>query len=55
MPVFPFDSPSAVDDALQKRLEEQLRARLPVLETLHPVLRVFPEEVLKGRQQLIHL
>ena len=52
--VFALDSPTAVDDALQKRLQQQLRAGLAVLEPLHPMCRVLAEEILKSAHQLIH-
>jgi len=41
--VLALDAPAAVDDALQKRLQQKLRPRLAVLETLHPVLGVLAE------------
>ena len=53
--VLPLDAAAAVDDALQKRLQQQLRAGLPVLEPLHPVLGVLPEERLERGQQLSDL
>ena len=53
--ILPFDAATAVDDALQECLQEKLRTRLAVVEPLHPVLRMLPEERLEGGQQLDHV
>ena len=50
--VFALDPAPAVDDVLEERLQRQLRPGLPVLETLHPVLRMLAEELLERGQQL---
>ena len=49
--VLALDAAAAVHDALQERLQQQLRAGFPVLEPLDPVLGVLPKERLERRQQ----
>ena len=52
----PVEAAAAVHDPLQVRLQQQLRARLVVLvETLHPVLGVLPEERLERPDQTVHV
>ncbi len=45
--VLPFDSPAAVHDPLQERLQEKLRAGLEVVESRNPMLGMLAEEVLE--------
>ena len=54
-PVLPLDAPAAVHDPLQERLQQQLRSRLLIQETLGPVLAMRPEEGLELRQQPPHV
>ena len=51
--IFPLDAAGAVHHPVQERLQDELRPCLPVLRPLNPVLRVFPEELLKGGQQFL--
>ena len=51
--VLPLDAPPAVHHALQERLQNELRARLRVVETAQPVLRVLAEERLESAEQLV--
>ena len=50
--VLALDAAAAVDDALQERLQEQLRPRFLEGEAARPVLGVFAEEGLEGGEQL---
>ena len=45
----PFDPAVAMDDPLQERLEQQLRARLPGGLEFKPMLRMPAIELLEGR------
>ena len=53
--VFPIDPAAGVDDPLQERLQEQLGSGFLVVEPLHPMLRMLPEEFLKGLQERVHV
>ena len=50
--VLPLDASASVHHPLQERLQQQLRAGLKVVEALHPVLGMLPEELLDGGEQL---
>ncbi len=50
--IFPADAATAIDDPLQERLHQQLRARLLVVKALQPGISLFAEELLEGTQQL---
>ena len=53
--IFPLDAAGAVHHPVQERLQDELRPCFPVLRPLNPVLRVFPEELLKGGQQFLEV
>ena len=51
--VLPLHPTPAVDDALQERLQQKLRPRLPEAESIAPVLSVLAEERLEAFEQLV--
>ena len=53
--VLPLDAPAAVDDSLQERLQQELRAGFGVVEARDPVFGVLAEERLEGGQQLVEV
>ena len=53
--VLPLDAAAAVDDPLQERLQQELRAGLGVREAPLPVLGVLAEERLEVGQQGVHV
>ena len=50
--VLPLDPAPAVEDPLQKGLQEQLWARLPVVEAPYPMFRILAEILLEAFEQL---
>ena len=53
--IFTLNTPTAIEHALQKGLEQQLWTSFLVRKSFEPVFRMFAEERLKGSQEFDHV